>query len=548
MKRSRGGILELDLLPELQSGRKRVASAFLSTLAPTKAGSTYVWREYVNRETGKSYDYHHHCSPEEPGDPPCFGTDATCTNHNHMMEKQFVYSDGPKYALLKGGEGSGKSVAGVIKDLERLRRGMGGIMASPDFEHFKKSLWAEFRNWCPLDAVLERERYRLRKDWEPSKQFELHIKNEYGGLSTLYCGGMDDETSWEGANVHWAHGDEVRRKDTPLMIKILAGRVRLKGPKGERSQAWFTSTPKLHWLFDYFGGVPDFDGRLDAGQEHYKPDDLMASFKSKSVTISLYTKDNIINLDQDYVEDRAAAFETESEKRVHLEAAWEDIGDISHFIEHIEQWDACKERDGEELGKLGRHDPVVLALDGAYSAKGDVFAGVAAQRHPDHEDWVAIRDALAWEAEGVPRDFDRIEDDLKEYCLDHAVTEIVYDPRELHHMMSRLKKRSETNSGREFPGMATTEFPQGVMREKADKNFRDMILARKVTHDGHQTLRKHVGNADKTEKDGKKIRIVKRRDSLKIDLCVTASMAAFKAMGMREKLPPPSSYSSGPFR
>src|ERR1051326_5404988 len=67
-----------------------------------------VWPdEYVNCDTGKSYEPH------------------------HEDERKFVYEDGPSNALARGGEGSGKSVAGIIKDLNRLRRGCTGIMVSP---------------------------------------------------------------------------------------------------------------------------------------------------------------------------------------------------------------------------------------------------------------------------------------------------------------------------------------------------------------------------------------------------------------------------------
>ena len=544
-------LLDLDLAaPALKSGRRRVQEAVLATLTPDSEAPTYVWKEYVNRETGKKYDYHHY-DPKKPGRLPCDGTDAGCRNPNHIAEKMFVYSDGPKYALVKGGEGAGKSVCAIIKDLERLRRGMNGIMVSPDFEHFKKSLWAEFRRWCPLEAVLERERYRLRVDWEPSKQFELHFHNEYGGLTTIYLGGMDDPTGWEGPNVSWAHGDEVRRKDDNQMMTVLAGRVRIDGPKGEKPQLWFSTTPKMHWLYEWFGGVPDPLGNLDAGAEHFKKEDPRYTFKKKATVVSILTVDNQANLSEDYVEDRASALNTEAERRVLLEAAWEDIGDISHFLPDMVLWDHCED---EDLPPLGRYEPVVLAIDGAYSAKGDTFGAVASGAHPSDPERVAIRAALAWEAKGVPRDFDQIEDDLKEFCLDHAVTEIVYDPRELHQMMSRLRKRSRTESGREFPGIMATEFPQGVLREQADRNYEQIIISRKLAHGGRrqqggELLRKHVFNADKqTNAEGKKFRIVRRQKNLKIDLTVCGSMACFKAPNMHIPPPPPTSHSFGVFK
>lgn len=536
---------------EQKSGLERVQQSFLATISPRKSAQTYAWRDYVNRDTGRRYDYHHF-DPQKPQRIPCDGTDAGCLNPHHMQEKMFVYSDGPKYALLKGGEGGGKSVAGIIKDLERLRRGMPGVLVSPDFEHFKKSLWAEFRKWCPLDAVLERERYRLRQDWEPSKGFELHFHNEYGGMTTLWCGGADDPSSLEGQNINWAHVDEARRKEDPLIVKVLAGRVRIPGPKGERAQFWLTTTPKMHWLFDYFGGVPDFDGVLDEGQEHFKPDDPMYMFKKKAVVISLYTEDNQAYLDEDYLEDRGAAFETESERNVHLRAAWEDVGDVSHlFPNHPTEWDHCLD---DSLGDLKKYEEVVLAIDGAYSAKGDVFGAVAASAHPDDDEVVAIRAAMAWEAKGKARDFDQIEDDLKEFCLDHAVQEVVYDPRELHQMMSRLRKRGVTESGREWPGIMCTEFPQGALREQADKNFLDAVNSRSLAHGGDRMengklLKTHVGNADrKTTEEGKKLRIVRRQKNLKIDLTVCASMACFKAPGVVKRKPRAGSRSSGPFR
>src|ERR1051326_236667 len=57
--------------------------------------------------------------------------------HN-QAEYEFVYTDGPRRVLLKGGLGSGKSTAGIIKVLHRLRRGCNGAMLSTDFPHLRK--------------------------------------------------------------------------------------------------------------------------------------------------------------------------------------------------------------------------------------------------------------------------------------------------------------------------------------------------------------------------------------------------------------------------
>jgi hypothetical protein len=494
----------------------------LSILSPTEVGPVYKWREYVNRETGRTY------KPKK-----------------HRGEDLVIYSDSPKHILIKGGEGGGKSVGGIIKDLERLRRGMTGIMVSPDFEHFKKSLWAEFRRWCPLESVIERERYRLRTDWEPSKQFELHFHNEYGGLSTLYCGGMDDPTGWHGPNVSFAHGDEVRRKDDADILKVLSGRVRIPGPKGEPPQLWFTTTPKKHWLFDFFGGVPNPFGEMDVGQEHFKKDDPRALFKSKAVVVTLYTLDNEENLADDYAEDRGSTL-TESERRVFLEAQWEDEDDVQHFLHDMALWDACYD---SSLPGLTPYDPLVMAVDGAYASKGDVFAMILAGPHPFKEDVVAIRGYKMWEAKGVQRDFDDIESDIKDVCLKYAIGEIVYDPRELHHMMTRLRKAGQLPDKRWWPGVMTTEFPQGVLREQSDKALLDRIVTRRIAHVGQSDIRTHVYNADrKTTEDGKRIRIVKRQRSMKIDLAVCTSMAAFNADSIMLPWDAEGSSSKGPFK
>jgi hypothetical protein len=126
----------------------------------------YVWpSEYTSKRTGQPYQL------------------------NTPQVRQFIDNDTPRYALLKGGEGGGKSAAGVIKDLNRLRRGCNGIMVSTDLEHFKKSIWPTFKEWCPWHCVIPSQRRRQAPSWEPSKVFTMVLKNEVGGYSELVCGG-----------------------------------------------------------------------------------------------------------------------------------------------------------------------------------------------------------------------------------------------------------------------------------------------------------------------------------------------------------------------
>src|SRR3990172_6409452 len=63
---------------------------------------------YINSETSQFYEPH------------------------HKAEREWVNDFERRYLLAKGGEGGGKSVAGIIRDLERIRAGAHGILVSPD--------------------------------------------------------------------------------------------------------------------------------------------------------------------------------------------------------------------------------------------------------------------------------------------------------------------------------------------------------------------------------------------------------------------------------
>lgn len=393
---------------------KRWLSELADGLAGVGAAAANWPSLYINSETGKPYEPH------------------------HADEERFVHSDAPRYFLAKGGEGSGKSVAGIIKDLERLRRGMSGIMVSPDFEHLKKSLWAEFRRWCPANVAVEKDRYRLRADWEPSRPFEMHFLSQ-AGIATLYCGGIEDPSGWEGPNVHFAHFDEARRHKTAEALKVLAGRVRMRGPNGEPPQLFLTTTPRKHWLFEYFGeGVED---------------DPHASFKASAEAVTLRTSDNAQNLDENYERERRSVL-TEAEARVVMDAEWEDIDDVDKFLPSMIWWGACR----EDLPVLTRSEPLLLAADAAVS--GDTFGLVGVGRHPSREDALAVRLVRAWEPRGKALEYDEIEKEIRSLCKACNILKIVYDPYQLHQMMTRLKNDRV---------VLTEPFNQGAERLIADK-------------------------------------------------------------------------------
>lgn len=428
---------------------------------------------YINRETGRQYTPH------------------------HENERAFVEDDRPRYALARGGEGGGKSVAGIVKDLERLRRGQHGIMVSPDLPHFKKSLWPEFKRWCPWSEVVPSQRYRGAFDWEPPSSFTLAFTNG----ATLLCGGIENPGSYEGPNVHFAHFDEARHHKTPAALKVLAGRIRLTGKAGEPPQLYLTTTPRKHWLHEYFGPPEE--------------DDEQADFKARARDIILKTTDNEANLSEGYVDDRGAVL-SEAEKRVYLDAEWEDIDTTERFLPSIILWDGCK----EDLAPLDPFTPIVLAADAGVT--NDSFGLVGVSRHPHRPADVAVRLTRVWYPRGKPLDFDVIEKEIISLCAAWNVVQIAYDAYQLHQMMTGLQTQ----------GIAWTKaFNQGGDRLIADKQLLDLIMQRRLSHDGDVELRGHIDNADrKTGDEAGKLRLVKRTMQGKIDLAVALSMGTHRAL------------------
>jgi hypothetical protein len=443
--------------------------------------------------------------------PPEFAnrtTGMTYRPHNEA-EAVFVYDDVPRNSLLKGGEGSGKSTAGIVKDLLKIRRGCDGILASPDFEHFKKSIWPEFCRWCPPAVVIPRLRYRLQDDWEPTRPFRMTFTNADGGHSFLICGGCkeDEIGSWEGPNVNFVHLDEIRRHKTPVALKTFSGRARIAGPKGEPPQVYLTTTPRKHWLWEFFGPIADNDPLRD--------------FKLDSYVATLLTEENeaMGNVEAGFTAHRRQSL-TEAEARVLLSAEWEDETDTSKFVQLI-WWDACR----EPLPPLTRSEPLVIAADAATGGKtntADTFAVVAVSRHPGRPDDVAVRYCGIWlPPPGGLLDFLPIEIELRRLCREFSVIEVAYDKTQLHDMMTRLARE----------GVALTrEFPQGNDRLVADKQLLDLILGRRVAHDGNPLLRQHVDNADVKKEGREGMRIVKRAESLKVDAAVALSMACARRL------------------
>ena len=452
----------------------------MEQIAQNKATIKLEWPEvYRNSKTGKDYKPH------------------------HDQEKSWINNATHRYLLAKGGEGGGKSVAGIIRDLDRIKAGADGIMVSPDFEHFRKSLWPEFRRWCPWDYVVPKQQYRQSFDWEPSKPFQMAFTTG----AVIYCGGMKETEvmGWEGPNVNWAHFDECRRHKTAAALKVLDGRVRIP-VNGIPPQIWLTTTPRKHWLFEFFG--PPFEN------------DPRAAFKRDAHVITLLTVDNEENLEEGFTAKRRQSL-TEAEARVLLEAAWEDIEDSEHFLESMSMWDLCE----QELPPLGKQEPMVLAIDAAIGGSGlaSSFGMIGVTRHPENHDNVAVRFVEKWDPHGKRKiDFAKPEARIRELSRDFNIVMVAYDPYQLHDMATRLNKE---NIAWFF------EFNQGARRLEADRQLLDLILQRRLTHNGNAELREHISNSNrKLASDDRRLRIVKREPGMNVDLAVCLSMATYESL------------------
>ena len=201
------------------------------------------------------------------------------------------------------------------------------------------------------------------------------------------------------------------------------------------------------------------------------------------------------------------------------------------FLQSMLWWKACgpSADNPEPVPPLTKNDPMVIALDAGGTGTdpetmADSFGMVACSIHPTNPNLIAVQYEREWKPKrkGAPLNYDEIEQEITEFCNQWNVLVLVYDPTQLHQMATRL-----TNV------VLTEKFNQGAARLEADKNLLDLIIQRRLVHRGENgeegDLYKHINNADaKFSQDGRKLRIVKRKESLKIDLAVACSMAAYK--------------------
>ena len=423
---------------------------------------------------------------------------------------------------------------------------------SPDFEHFKRSMWPELRRWIPWDHVVANQQYRANVERLPEKPFQLVFDNEVGGKSVLIVGGgkESEAMAWEGPNINFAHIDEIRRHNSPILMKTLFGRIRIPGPNGEPPQMWITTSKRMHWLFDYFGPMKctcsqcdhEYWWKMQVGTQPQCPrcnspvfttEDQWRDFKLQSAVLELFTRDNESagNLSKGFTAQRALSLSS-AEARLLLDAEWVDTEEGMPFIPNMQLWDRLAD---PNIPPLGKNDPIVIGVDAAKGRQdnySDCFAIVGVSRHWDklkRRNHVVVRFVYTWQARpGRSIDFMGTEQDpgpervLRQLCQDYSIYQITYDPTQLHDLMTRLYNENVA---------WTSEFGQMKERLQADADLLQIVLESRIVHDGNGILRDHMRNADKSvDTTGSRLRIVKRVESRKIDAVVALSMACYQSL------------------
>lgn len=217
-------------------------------------------------------------------------------------------------------------------------------------------------------------------------------------------------------------------------------------------------------------------------------------------------------------------------------------------------WAACRDESLPRYLEPGDMTPVVLGVDAGVT--GDCFAIVAVSRHPQRHDEVAVRAVRIFNPALLVSgevNFDEAETFLRQVCGGscpaglHArskpdpecdacrsgewlpgnnVLQIAYDPYQLESTMQRLRQDAAA---------WCAPFSQAGDRLRADRALYDLIITRRLWHNGDENLTEHVLNAGaKVQKDEEStLRLVKVSPNRKIDAAVALSMACARMLYLR---------------
>lgn len=200
------------------------------------------------------------------------------------------------------------------------------------------------------------------------------------------------------------------------------------------------------------------------------------------------------------------------------------VSSESTFITE-DMWRSCERPLDNPIWEKARELDEVVALDA--SMKKDSSSAVSTSYDPKSEMYF-----LRWFQEWRPEYNEHTKSivvDLDETIVKRLIAEmevrtivsIVYDPYQLHSIAMRLLKR----------GLNMKEFPQTIMRAKADTHLYDLITQGRLIVFPSEALKDHVLKAKAKEYDEtERMRLVKSSGKIKIDLAVALSMSLWGAI------------------
>lgn len=188
-------------------------------------------------------------------------------------------------------------------------------------------------------------------------------------------------------------------------------------------------------------------------------------------------------------------------------------------------WENCRDA---ALPAVDPDEELVVAIDAATDE--DAFAIVAVARdprNPTKDGALVLRYWDVWypkqlknEGEGGKFTYEEPKAMLRWLANHRNVVQFAYDPYQMKDTADELEKE----------GLGWfAPFGQQVERSIADKMFHDIIRAGTFKHQADHRLDSHIKNANAKTESRSRMRIVKRKDHLKIDLAVAASMACKRA-------------------
>lgn len=286
--------------------------------------------------------------------------------------------------------------------------------------------------------------------------------------------------------------------------------------KNEAAKAMWTETTlsplkfgkSLRWCESYAGFIgesPILEQLYDVGvKEGKRIDNDLELYRNDRLLAFWNTQPRCPWQTSAYYAEESKVLRPEEFKRIHRN----EWGQASTPFVPLEWWTSCKVPVIDFPPRL----PMVLSVDAGVSS--DCFAIVGLSRWQGR---VYVRYVKVWRPEnGVHIDFQEPQDEIRRLVNQYNIECCVYDPHELEKFAQELTKEGK---------VYMRPFGQASPRLEADKSLYDAIRERTIAHFGDADLTEHVSNANaEIDKEGRKLRIVKRTERLKIDACVATSM------------------------